>query len=59
MAANDKAELVGVAARAQGLKVLTGLAMLVYQGAIGFEMWTGHSAPEVVMKNALRRAFGV
>jgi shikimate dehydrogenase len=46
-------------ARAQGLQVLTGLAMLVYQGAIGFEMWTGHTAPEVVMKDALRRAFGV
>jgi len=59
MAANDKAELVGVAARAQGLKVLTGLAMLVYQGALGFEMWTGHTAPETVMKDALRRAFGV
>jgi shikimate dehydrogenase len=46
-------------ARAQGLKVLTGLAMLVYQGAIGFEMWTGHTAPEAVMKDALQRAFGV
>jgi len=46
-------------ARAQGLKVLTGLAMLVYQGAIGFEMWTRHTAPEVVMKDALARAFGI
>ena len=45
-------------ARTQGLKVLTGLAMLVYQGAIGFEMWTGHTAPEVVMKAALAQAFG-
>jgi shikimate dehydrogenase len=46
-------------ARAQGLKVLTGLAMLVYQGAIGFEMWTGHTAPEAVMKDALAQAFRV
>jgi len=46
-------------ARAQGLKVLTGLAMLVYQGAIGFEMWTRHTAPEAVMKDALARAFGI
>jgi shikimate dehydrogenase len=46
-------------ARAQGLQVLTGLAMLVYQGAIGFEMWTGHAAPEAVMKDALAQAFGI
>jgi shikimate dehydrogenase len=46
-------------ARTQGLKVLTGLAMLVYQGAIGFEMWTGHTAPEAVMKAALAQAFGI
>jgi shikimate 5-dehydrogenase len=45
-------------ARSQDLQVLTGLAMLVYQGAIGFEMWTGHTAPEVVMKAALAQAFG-
>jgi shikimate dehydrogenase len=47
------------AARARGLKVLTGLPMLVYQGAIGFEMWTGKKPPEQVMKDALSRAFGV
>ena len=46
------------AARARGLKTLTGLAMLVYQGAIAFEMWTGQPAPEAVMKHALQEAFG-
>jgi shikimate dehydrogenase len=46
------------AARARGLKTLTGLAMLVYQGAIAFEMWTGQPAPEAVMKQALQEAFG-
>jgi len=46
------------AARARGLKTLTGLPMLVYQGAIGFQMWTGHPAPEAVMKLALEKAFG-
>jgi shikimate dehydrogenase len=46
-------------ARQKGLKVLTGLPMLVYQGVIGFEMWTGHKAPEGVMKAALAKAFGV
>jgi shikimate dehydrogenase len=44
-------------ARARGLKVLTGLPMLVYQGAIGFEMWTGKKAPEREMREALERAF--
>ncbi len=47
------------AARQLGLPVLDGLAMLVYQGVIGFELWTGQSAPEAVMKAALREALGV
>jgi len=45
------------AARAQGFKTLTGLPMLVYQGAIGFEMWTGKKAPEHAMLAALEAAF--
>jgi len=44
------------AARRQGLRVLDGLSMLVYQGVIGFEMWTGQHPPEDVMKRALARA---
>ena len=44
------------AARGRGLKVLDGLSMLVYQGVIGFELWTGQKAPEAVMKKALRSA---
>lgn len=47
------------AAQAQGLKTLNGLSMLVFQGVIGFEMWTGKKAPEKAMKDALRQAFGV
>jgi shikimate dehydrogenase len=43
-------------ARERGLPVLDGLSMLVYQGVIGFELWTGTSAPEAVMKDALRRS---
>lgn len=46
-------------ARQRGLRVLDGLSMLVYQGVIGFELWTGHKAPEAVMKAALREALGV
>jgi shikimate dehydrogenase len=47
------------AARLRGLPVLDGLAMLVYQGVIGFQLWTGLDAPEAVMKQALRKALGV
>jgi shikimate dehydrogenase len=47
------------AARQRGLPVLDGLAMLVYQGVIGFELWTGQKAPETVMKDALRNALGL
>lgn len=45
-------------ARARGLRTLDGLSMLVYQGVIGFEIWTGCAAPEAVMKKALREALG-
>jgi shikimate dehydrogenase len=44
-------------ARSRGLPSLNGLAMLVYQGAIGFEMWTAMKAPEEAMKDALKKAF--
>ena len=47
------------AARARGLAVLDGLSMLVYQGVIGFELWTGQPAPEQVMKRALRKALEI
>lgn len=47
------------AARQRGLRVLDGLAMLVYQGVIGFELWTGRKPPEAVMKHALRQALGI
>ncbi len=47
------------AAQARGMRTITGLPMLVYQGAIGFEMWTGVTAPVDAMKQALEVAFGV
>lgn len=43
-------------ARDRGMPILDGLSMLVYQGVIGFELWTGHKAPEAAMKEALRSA---
>ena len=42
-------------AKAQGAKRLPGLGMLLYQGVIAFEIWTGRKAPILVMKNALSR----
>jgi shikimate dehydrogenase len=44
-------------ARARGAETLDGLGMLVYQGAIGFKMWTGQEAPVAVMHEALSAAF--
>ena len=47
------------AARRLGLPTLDGLSMLVYQGTIGFHLWTGREAPAGVMKRALAHALGV
>ena len=38
---------------------LDGVGMLVYQGAIGFKLWTGQDAPVDVMYKALAEAFGL
>ncbi|HUT65606.1 MAG TPA: shikimate dehydrogenase [Spirochaetota bacterium] len=40
-------------AEKRGARMLDGQGMVVYQGAIGFELWTGHEAPVDVMKKAL------
>jgi shikimate 5-dehydrogenase len=42
-------------ARQQGLLVLDGLAILVYQGAIGFELSTHERVPEQVMRQGAAR----
>ncbi len=44
------------AARSAGLPNLGGLAMLIYQGALSFELWTGAVAPVDVMFEAARSA---
>jgi shikimate dehydrogenase len=43
-------------ARAAGLRAATGLGMLVEQGALAFESWTGRTAPRVVMRQAAEAA---
>jgi shikimate dehydrogenase len=39
-------------AKAVGAKVVSGVEMLIYQGAASFEIWTGKSAPIEVMRKA-------
>lgn len=45
--------LLRTAAR-YGLRTLDGLALLLYQGVLAFELWTGKPAPIEVMARALR-----
>lgn len=42
-------------ARSCGARTLPGIGMLLYQGVIAFEIWTGEKAPVDVMKRALAR----
>ncbi len=44
------------AAKEKGCKIVNGLGMLVHQGAIAFEIWTGKKAPVEVMKKVLKEA---
>jgi shikimate dehydrogenase len=44
-------------AESRGATTLDGLGMLVYQGAIGFKMWTGLEAPVEIMYEALKKEF--
>jgi shikimate 5-dehydrogenase len=45
-------------AQAAGASVIGGLGMLVHQGALAFEMWTGQAAPTDVMHVAAEWALG-
>jgi shikimate dehydrogenase len=41
------------AAKEKGCKTVNGLGMLVHQGAMAFEIWTGKRAPVETMKKVL------
>jgi shikimate dehydrogenase len=43
-------------ARAKGCTVLNGSGMLLWQGALAFELWTGKAAPVEAMRRALLKA---
>lgn len=45
-------------ARRRGLTAISGLEMLVAQGARQFEIWTGQSAPRALMEQAVLQALG-
>lgn len=40
-------------ARSLGLPAVNGLGMLLYQGMLSFEIWTGEKAPKEIMQKAL------
>ena len=44
-------------ARKQGAKTVSGIGMLVQQGALAFTLWTGKEAPEQVMYDTLAKEF--
>jgi len=46
-------------AKKRAAQTIDGLGMLVYQGAIGFKLWTGLDAPVAVMHKALSKAFAI
>ena len=49
---SPQTRLLGVA-HGRGCHILNGLAMLLYQGALAFELWTGRAAPVEPMRAAL------
>jgi shikimate dehydrogenase len=40
-------------AKKAGCRICNGLGMLLYQGVLSFEIWTGKKAPEEIMRKAL------
>jgi shikimate dehydrogenase len=47
-----------IRAEMAGARVVDGLEMLIYQGALSFALWTGHTAPAGVMRRALEHYLG-
>jgi len=49
---NRKTELIQLAKK-NGIPHMDGLLMLIYQGAVSFEFWTGMKAPVEIMKKSI------
>jgi shikimate dehydrogenase len=45
-------------AKMRGARVLSGVKMLVYQGALSYEMWTGYKPPVKLMLKVVQEALG-
>jgi shikimate dehydrogenase len=54
LAYGDRETELAATARAQGASVVDGLEILVQQGALSFEGWTGRAAPLEHMRAAVR-----
>ncbi|MFO7820404.1 MAG: shikimate dehydrogenase, partial [Halanaerobacter sp.] len=50
---NPRETVLLQAAQEAGAQAVSGLGMLLYQGVIAFEIWTGEEAPVEVMRSAL------
>jgi shikimate dehydrogenase len=55
---NPRETCLLTAARTAGAEALDGTGMLIHQGALAFETWTGTRAPIETMRAALLRALG-
>lgn len=53
---NPQETLLLSQAQAVGADIVSGLGMLIHQGAAAFELWTGHPAPVVIMREACLEA---
>ena len=51
---NQKTTALVKEAASRKLHAVTGIGMLLYQGAIAFEIWTGRKAPIDVMRKVLK-----
>ena len=56
---NDPNTLFLQEAARRGAQTIDGLGMLACQGALNFTLWTGEEAPLEVMREQLRREFGL
>lgn len=56
---NDPNTLFLQEAARRGAKTVSGLGMLVNQGALNFTLWTGVEAPKELMVQVLKREFGL
>jgi shikimate dehydrogenase len=50
---NPRETLILKQAKARSAKIHNGLGMFIYQGAYGFEYWTGHAAPVLEMRRVV------